>query len=150
MRVPEGRYIEVVLQNKMKIVTNLTFTELSWGARYSSKGLTCTAPFNAHNDPMRYIFSSPWFIPAENPAREVRLHTLGKRSRDQVRDANPGLALGGGSHHCLGIGYPPAARPSLSPPLALGQDLGSIPPLAPKPHALLRLLQGEAWNSPER
>lgn len=81
---------------------NLLFTELCRGARRSAECLTCITSLSAHNGPMRYAFSSPWFMPAENLARVVRLHTLGKRSRDGVRDANPGLALGGGGHHCLG------------------------------------------------
>lgn len=74
---------------------NVIFIELLCWARHSAKCLKCITSFNAHNGPVRYIFSSPWFILVEKLAREIRLHTTGKSSRDGVRDANPGLALGG-------------------------------------------------------
>lgn len=127
---------------------NLIFIELLCWARHSAKCLKYITSFNAHNGPMRYIFSSPWFILGEKLAREIRLHTTGKSSRDGVRDASPGLVWEGGSPLFLGIGYPSTSRPSLSLCLALGK--GSIPSPSPKPHTLLTLLPGETGNRPQR
>lgn len=50
----------------------------------------------------------------------------------------------------LGDWLSTSCKSSLSPCLAMGQGLGSIPPVAPKHHTLLELLGGKAWNSPQR
>lgn len=111
MRISERRYIYVVLPTRTEIVRSLMLT----GGGHSAKCLACITAFTAHDDPERCVFSFPWFIPAEDLARGLRLHAVETRGWENGQGYRSRSGSSGRrSPLLLEIRNPPAPRSSLT------------------------------------